>query len=186
VQGIINRNGAIEIFLDFRRLPRILLPLDSLEKLIFNNLSLVGRPISLVTVLGRTVDSLNSVIERRNELIETYKSKSLVPDEKDETLKSYFGFQQKTGHIDVEYNDLIQGMYSQTEDGIFFSQLICKDLYEHGEELVAKFKKSFRKGAPRISKPDFSKAEEAGLMPNIDKYADWSQMFAKRPDNTST
>jgi hypothetical protein len=175
-------NKEIEFGLDFRTLQRMTLPIDILQKRIFDNLSLVGRSISLVATLERTLDGLNVVIERRNKLIEAYKLKSLEPSEKEHTFNDYFGFRQRSGHIDSEYKDLIDGIESQTDDGIFFSQLLCRDLNEHGNELVAKFKKLSRSGAPRVNKPDFSKAEEAGLMPSGSKYTDWCQMFVKRTD----
>lgn len=75
---------------------------------------------------------------------------------------------------------MIDAIYNQTDDGIFFSQLLCKDLVEHGNQITVQLKKKFKKGAPRISEPDFDKAEKSDLMPNTDNYADWLTMFVKR------
>lgn len=52
----------------------------------------------------------------------------------------------------------------------------------HGDLLAASFKKQFGRDVPRITKPDFSKARDADLMPDDRNYADWLNMFVKRPD----
>jgi hypothetical protein len=78
---------------------------------------------------------------------------------------------------------MIQSIYLQTDGGIFFSQLLCKDLEEHGNQLAARFQKRFGKGAPRIAHPIFTNAEQEGLMPQSPIYDDWANMFVKRPDD---
>ena len=77
---------------------------------------------------------------------------------------------------------VVEAIYKQTDDGIFFGVQLCQELSEHGDRLAASFKKQFGKGAPRIAKPDFSKAKDAGLISNDGDYADWFNMFVKRKD----
>lgn len=117
--------------------------------------------------------SLSTSLEKRNQLIESYKLAN-VPI----SAPLYFGLPQD-GHINQDYPSTIEAIYSQTDDGIFFSQLLCKDLVEHGEQVTAKFKKKYGKVAPTINKPDFAKAEALSLMPKADNYADWVSMFVK-------
>ena len=79
----------------------------------------------------------------------------------------------------------MEAIFTQTDDGIFFSTKLCDDLIEHGDQLAASFKKRFGKGSPRITKPDFSKARDDDLMPSDGNYADWVNMFVKRTDRPS-
>jgi len=170
--------GVVEFHADYRTLTPLALPLSILQTQIFEKLSLHGRPIALVTTLIQSMDGLNVAIAKRNELIESYK-KSTLPH--NQLLALYFGF-SFGGQVNQEYPDLLEAIYRQTDDGIFFGAQLCQELSEHGDLLAASFKKLFGKGAPRIAKPDFSKARDAGLLPNDGDYADWFNMFAKRPD----
>jgi hypothetical protein len=96
-------------------------------------------------------------------------------------ISIYFGLPQgKSRVINLEYPALIDAIYRQTDDGIFFSKLLCSDLFEHNRRLAERFKRRFGKGAPAIiDKPDFTKAEAADLMPNDADYADWFTLFVK-------
>jgi hypothetical protein len=76
----------------------------------------------------------------------------------------------------------MQAIYAQTDDVIFFSSQLSKELSEHGDRLAESFKKQFGGNTPRITKPDFSKAKDADLMPDDRNYADWFNMFVKKPD----
>jgi hypothetical protein len=128
--------------------------------------------------LAQTVGALNVCIVKRNELVEYFKISPLPETQK---LAFYFGFpfgQQ----VNQEYSDTIEAIYRQTDDGIFFSSQLCSALSNHGDQLLASFKKRFGKGAPRIHRPDFAKAADADLMPNEKDYADWMSMFVKRLD----
>ncbi|MFZ1960036.1 MAG: hypothetical protein WAU63_02125 [Methylovirgula sp.] len=174
------RGGIFAFQADFRTLPEIDLPLAILQAQIFEKLSLEGRGLMLMTTLVQSVGGLNAAILRRNQLIELYKRNSLPRP----VLPSlYFGLAQNDGHIDQEYPDLISAIYTQNDDSIFFSQLLCNDLIEHGEKIFGSYEKQFGNGAPRISKPDFSKAEKAELMPPTGNYTDWLNMFVKHPPN---
>jgi hypothetical protein len=75
----------------------------------------------------------------------------------------------------------VRAIYSQTDDGIFFSYQLSIELVKHGERLAASFAKQFGKGAPQIFSPDFTKA--ADLMPSAEQYSNWVNMFVKRPDS---
>lgn len=173
----ISKDEIFNFLADFQTLSLPQLPVDILQKQVFEKLSLVGRPLSLATTLRQTVDSLSASLDKRNQLIESYKMSNAAI-----SAPLYFGLPQR-GRINQDYPSLIDAIYRQTDDGIFFSQLLCKDLAEHGEQIAAQFKKQFGKDAPTISKCDFGKAEKDNLMPNDDNYPDWFTMFVK---NTSS
>ena len=164
-------------------LPPFELPLDALRHQIFERLSLENRrPMMLVVSLSETVHGLNTSINNRNRLIGSYQEARISPDD---LLPLYFGLPQRSGHvIDQAYPALIEAIYRQTNDGIFYSKLLCDDLYAHNRELAARFQRRFGKVAPgTMDKPDFTTPERQGLMSDKADYADWLTLFreAKSP-----
>jgi hypothetical protein len=177
-------HGAVfEFHGDFRTIDTLSLPLLILQAQVFEKLSVQGRAILLLTTLDQSVKGLNEIIGKRNQLIETFKARP-PSSSSSELLALYFGFPFQ-GRTDQQYSDFVEGIYKQADDAIWFSAKLCSDLSAHGDALAATFKKKFGKGAPRIHKPDFAKANEENLMPSDDGYADWLSMFAKRPMPTS-
>lgn len=173
--GQISKDSEFYFTADMQTLSLPPLPVEILQAQVLEKMSIEGRPISLATTLGQTIHSLRSSLELRNQLIESYRAKEGV------SPAEYFGL-PLTGQINEMYPASIRAIYTQTDDGIFFSHLLCHDMIDHGNRIVELFKKNFKKGAPTISKLDFSKAEQLGLMPNAEDYADWSAAFLKRTD----
>jgi hypothetical protein len=168
--------GEVHFLADFRGLSHLDLPISLLQEQIFEKISVHGGAILLTTAVAQTVRALNLSIKERNNLIENFKARSLPVNE---LVALYFGFRfgERTNE---QYPNTIDAIYRQTDDAIFYSWQLCDDLSRHRDQLAASFEKRFGKGAPRIHKPDFSKAVEADLMPNESDYADWMSMFAKR------
>jgi len=177
--GQIPNNVIFQFQADLQTLETMLVPIGVLQKLVFEKISLNGRPLNLTSTLIRTVQSLNNSIQKRNQLIEIYRANSPMPSEL--LVMHYFGLPNSGGHIDNNYPSCIEFIYEQTDDCIFFSELLCKDLVAHGEQL----KKKFGKKAPKINKPDFNKAVDVGLMPDESKYSDWTNMFVKADEKNS-
>ena len=150
-----------------------LVPSEQLLKLIFDEISLNGRPLVLTTTLVRAIDGVNATLRRRNEVIAEHGATFAGNNEK--LIQLYFGLPDKEGHINTVYPDSVKGIHSQTDDCIYFSHLLIADLVIHGEKLRQKFGKK----APIINKPHFEKAFEEGLMPEEKDYKDWSAMFPK-------
>jgi hypothetical protein len=137
----------------------------------------------LVTALAETIHDLNTSIGNRNRLIASYKATNFTGDE---LLYLYFGLPRSGRRItNEEYPSLIEAIHRQTDDGIFFSRLLCNDLVDYNRELAAKYRRIFKKRAPAvIDKPDFTKPEEARLMPDEADYADWFNLFVKTGKST--
>ncbi len=177
--GQIPRDTIFPFTADLRSLFLPPFAIDTLRQLVFEKLSLdERRPLMLVTTLGETVHGLNTSIANRNELIASYKATNFAPNE---LLFLYFGLPHSGSRItNEEYPSLIDAIYRQTDDGIFFSKLLCGDLVEHNRRLVERFKQRFKKVAPTIiDKPDFTKPENAKLIPNDADYVDWFNLFVK-------
>ena len=163
---------------DLQSLPTSQLPTETLQKQVFEKLSVGGRPLSLVTSLIESTTLLNGSIEKRNQLIEQYKATSAVKDPK--FVLRYFGLPYGDGQINLDYPDTIDAIYNYTNAGIFFSHLLCGDLNQHGKVLSAEFKKRFGKGAPRVNEADFEKPKAAGLLPGNEGYSDWLNAFVTK------
>lgn len=170
--GQVRKDEEFHIIYDFQTLLSPLLPLDILQRQVFEELSLVGRPLRLTTTLYQTVQELSMSLEKRNQLIELYKGTNTI------SPALYFGFPQ-VGQVNQDYPSAVDAIYSQTDDGIFFSQLLSKDLVEHGNQLLMKLGRLSKKDLPVISTFDFTEAEITGYMPSSDNYTDWFTKFVK-------
>jgi hypothetical protein len=173
--GLIPPNTIFRFNADLQSLPKVLLPVDILQRQAFESLSLVGRPVALVTTLRQTVEALNESIEMRNRWIDAVKETG-----KEVPVEIYFGLPYGGGHINLELANYIEAIHAHTEGGIHFGYLLCRDLREHGLEARKQFQKSFRGEGPRINEPLFKRAEEEGLMPDPAQFADWETMFQRR------
>ena len=161
---------------DFKILNPMTMPGEILVKQVFEQISAGARAHTLTNTLIRTIDSLNQSIVSRNELIDTWKNTPEVLG--NNLIRFYFGLPDPNGHVDQSYPDSIDAICSLTDDCIFFSQLLCSDLAEHGERL----RKRLGKDAPKVNKPDWTKAVEGDLLPNPEDYEDWTKMFVKHGD----
>lgn len=173
--GQLPKDVAFELRMDLQTLSPQRLPIEILQRQLFEQLSLVGRPLNLATTLGQVLDGLEGSLEERNDLISSFKSNK-IPHGKSVPL--YLG-EPIENNLDRSHPDLIEAIYSYTDDGIFFSHLLCEDLIEHGLQVREAFEKKFKKGAPKVNKVDFSGVENSGLMPNKENYRSWHNMFLK-------
>jgi len=158
---------------DFKSISPLMLPLDLLQKQVFEKIPSNSKVLIITTTLTNAIQLLNDSIETRNDLIKTYKKNS--PIECDKLINLYFGCPDKHGNIDQHYPDTIDSIHRLTDDCIFFSNLLCKELYKHGSI----HKKEYGKNAPYINNPDFTKAEKHNLMPNSENYNNWNDMFIR-------
>lgn len=169
-QGSIPPQQPFEFEANFQTLLPIHVPIEVLHKLLFEKISVAGRPLTLVATLSQSIDVLNNSHERRNEIIAKCQANS--PLHPDVLASIYFGLPDRNGHIDRSYPDSVDAISNQTDDCIFFSKLLGEDLFEHGQQLA----KSFGKHSPPIQKVDFTKAEQNGLIPDTKLYVDWLSM----------
>lgn len=171
-QGLISRTSEYHFRANLMSLSLQHLPVDILQKEIFEKLSLSGRPISLATTLSQTLHNLQSSLAGRNQQIESYKANGI-------TAEKYFGL-PNNGQVDEMYSSLMKAIYMQTDEGIFYSHLLCQDMNKHGKDLLKRFNKHFKNGAPTISNVDFSASEIEGLMPDAKNFSDWFTAFREK------
>jgi hypothetical protein len=72
------------------------------------------------------------------------------------------------------------GLQNLTDDVIFFSHLLCKDLATHGNRVLEKFKSQFKGVPEQIHAIELSPEKTAGLMPPEEQYSEWLSGFRER------
>jgi hypothetical protein len=176
--GAISRESIFSFQADLQALPPVLTPTNVLQTLVFEKLSLNGRPLRSATTLPQVAHSLDDSIQKRNRLIEDYKANPSISQ--GEMERKYFGIRDKNGNTDRSYPDIIEAIYSHTDECIFFSKLLYEDLYDHGEQLRKRYTKAFGKDAPKINRIDFSAEEKEGLLPDEKNYQSWADGLVKK------
>jgi len=168
---LIKPEKQFELRADFQTISPLVLPVEILERQVFEKISTKARAQNLTSTLISTIQSLNSSINQRNKLIGLFKEQ--FPMEDGALVRFYFGLPDNNGHVDNNYPDSINAIYSQTDDCIFFSKLLCSDLHKHGISL----KEQLDNKSIVINKADFEIARNNDLLPDPENYNDWVEMF---------
>lgn len=166
-EGTIPMEQSFQLSLDLQSLQMPTLPVEILHKLLFEEISLEGRPLFLASNLPQSIDFLNDFIEKRNGIITNAVNNGQM------TIQQYLGLPSGRGVTDENYPTVLEGISLYTNDCIHFSHLLCEDLVAHGKKL----KKRLGREAPPLFTPDFTMADDLALMPNSKDYDDWSIMF---------
>lgn len=167
---------------DFRSLQMPLVPIDVLRTQVYEGISVTSRPLSLVATLSGVLADLEKTIQARNLFIERFRS--LGPGGEAQLPSLYFGLPYGGGHVNTEHSDLIENLSRLTDDVIFFSELLIKDLMEHGAHILDQYKKLGKVKKEKISSVDFTEARQLGLMPDEENYLNWLRGFSSeaQPD----
>lgn len=177
--GEISSDIPFELQADLRIVPIPAVPLDALRSLVYEKLSVSGRPLALVATLAGALSSLANTITNRNGLIASFKQ--LPPQACDAALPAlYFGRPYGEGHVSTEYLDTMTGLQNLTDDVIFFSYLLCKDLATHGNKVLNKFKSQFKGVLEQINAIELSPEKTAGLIPPDEQYSEWLSGFREK------
>ena len=172
-------NQGHEMRADLRLFPAPVVPIDTLKTLVFERISVYGRPLALVSVLEQSLTGLAQTIAHRGRLVQRFQS-GVIPMER--FAYHYFGLPQVSGETDQEYSDVVSAISSYTDDVAFFSSLLCQDLIKHGEQVRALVAKPSDMSVPKVSKADFSGPKAKGLLPSDKNYADWLAGFKEAAD----
>ena len=160
---------------DFRTLQMPLVPIDVLRTQVYDSISATGRPLALVAALTGAVASLADTIQKRNALIERFRG--LGPAGEAHLPAFYFGLPYGPGHVSTEFSDTVESLHSLTDDVIFFSELLGKDLVAHGNSILEQYRNVAKVKKEKISSVDLTEAREQGLMPDATNYNDWLRGF---------
>jgi len=160
---------------DFRSLQMPIVPIDVLRTQVYESISATGRPLALVAALVGAVASLDDTIQKRNALIE--RVRQLGPVGADQLPAFYFGLPYGPGHVSTEFSDTVDSLHNLTDDVIFFSELLGKDLIAHGNRILDQYKKAAKVKKEKIISVDYTDPRRQGLMPDAENYVDWLKGF---------
>lgn len=147
---------------------------EPLQRLIFNDIS-NEKVLRLFVALSQSVSNVHSMIKTRNQLVEEFRA---TQNPAAVLRYGYFGFRHPMGHIDDRYKSALAGLYTSTQDGIYFSMHLSLMLAAHAGELARRCKKEFRGPVPKAIKLDFTRLKERGLLPDSKDYPDWDVLLA--------
>jgi len=159
--------------------PAPALPIETLKRIVFQELSAVGRPLALVAAIDQSLIGLSAAIEQRDRLIQKFAAGE-IPEETHPHF--YFGLPLPGGHLHKEYPDLVEAIFSYNDDVAFFSYQLCNDLMKHGAKVKEGLTKNPSKRSPNVSEIDFSGPLKSGLLPPESQYRDWVNAFVERPE----
>ena len=166
--------------MDMRTYPAPIVPIETLKHIVFQEISAVGRPLALVAVIEQSLIGLSGAIAKRDQLIQRFVSGE-IPENKHAHF--YFGLPLQGGHLNQEYPDLVEAIYSYVDDLAFFSYQLCSDLMKHGAKVrEALIIKKPSKQVPHVSEADFSGPLKSGLLPPDSQYGDWVNAFVERSE----
>lgn len=149
------------------------LPISRLLQLVFEKMNATDKILGAVSVLEQTIVSLNEVVIRHTEMIKFIKENAA--DDPEEMAHLYFGLEADDGNQDSRHAQCVEAIYGYTNDIIFYSSELCKDLNKYGQGCLKKFKNKKIK----INNPNFSIAESRGLAPSREEYRHWLRSFGE-------
>jgi hypothetical protein len=169
---------VIPIVLDMQTLSPLIFPEDVLAKIIFEKCSLGGEALATVVWLSGAVDDLKYSINYRNKLISELQPKFATMNDL-QRIQIYVGAPVQ-GQVDGRLRQNVEALERQTDDCIFFSMHLAKELMRYGNRLRRR-NWMYKHGVKKFLPADWSIAEAQSLLPNEADYADWLSGFVPRP-----
>jgi hypothetical protein len=173
--GTVQPGTPFEFHADLLSLQMPLVPIESVKTLVYEKLSLNGRPLAAVSSLASSLDTLSLCISERNKLIEKFKN--LGPSSPAALPALYFGLPYGGGHVSTEYADIIEAIHRNTDDAVFFSKQLCEDLEKYGNQILETHKKSNKHTKLKINSAIFTIAESKNLIPARAEYEEWLSTY---------
>ena len=163
-------NSPPPISIDLRVVPSMTFPVVTLQRLLFDEISMSGRALALMTTLSETAAWLTNANAKRNEFVDQI---SRLPDATG-VAQLYFGAPSATGATNPDYQDAVNSVANHTDELIYFSATPANDIAAHARRLRASWVREFgTKHVPETAAVDFSAARQNGLMPDDAKFAEW-------------
>ena len=158
------------ISIDARVVPSLTFPIVTLQRLLFDRISLSGRSLALMTTLSETAAWLTNANAKRNELVEQIRRLT----DANGVAQLYFGAPPAAGVANQAYPDAVRAVGNHTDELIYFSSTLATDLAAHAQQLREAWGEAFgRRHLPEITTVDFTAARQNGLMPDDGKFAEW-------------
>ena len=167
--GTVPPRQIFNVNADLQTLKPLYSPVDQIQRLMFDQISITGAALFVLPILLATMQSLNESLEDRNRLVEEWKAnkpKNLV--------QLYLGLPDENV-VDQRYKMLVEAIYRQTDDVIAFSTMIGDALYDHAIAQRKKLRERFKIEGPVVTKIDFSRFSK--FIPPAKEYENFAKMF---------
>ena len=156
--------------IDMRSVPSLTFPVVTLQRMLFDRISMSGRSLALMTTLSETAAWLTNANAKRNELVEQIRR---LPNAS-AVAQAYFGAPSATGAAHADYPEALRAVGAHTDELIWFSSTLATDLAAHAQRLRDAWIKEFGRGhLPEVTTVDFAAARQNGLMPDDGRFAEW-------------
>lgn len=169
-----SQENAIRVQAHFQTIPKNLLPVVALETMMMEKISINTRAVATFVALQDAISNFEEAKLMRSDVINEFKAAGGY------TPFLYYGLPSRTERgiqRDSRYHDSMRGIKQYLDDGIFFGNLLSKDLEKYGEELGAKYKKLYNSAPPKMNKVNFDNAAFQGLLPFSEEYKSWLAGF---------
>jgi hypothetical protein len=165
---------------DLRTISPIWVPTQSLERQVFEKISIRGRALAAAVDLVGATDGLEKSIRYREELISEIKQQS--PWQPLPLALKYYGLRTPDGVIDERFQSNLLALHAQTDDCIFFARTLGENLFEYGSQLRRRNAWKFAFALPKMARENWAFAEAAGLLPDPGLYENWLRGFPRPPN----
>ena len=160
---------------DLNTITPIIIPIQALERHVFDKVSAPPRALAALVELIGSFDALDKIIKHRSDLI-----KEMREDRKAITPERYFGYMAEDGVIDENFKGTVEAIYIQTDNCIFYSKVLADEIQAyHNRKRTASW--HYRLGIRKLKAADWSIAERKGLVPLNDGFAEWLRGFQEEP-----
>jgi hypothetical protein len=168
--GTIAPNAAFHYERDMETVVPPFSPVEELKRVLLDKIEF-GRAHIILTPLLQSIDGMRVALLVRNEWIDT--KKTAPQDDVTQRFidEQYFGVRSHDGRLDRIYPDSVKAIGRLNDSCIGFTLAIIHALDKHGQPLREKYGSQ----APKITIPNFAKAEAMGLVPDMALYAAWGQ-----------
>lgn len=147
--------------------------LDLLETHALLEMTATGRILHLYSALAQTVQSLNYVIEQRNEF-----AAEASRLDKQELSSRLFGLPLPDGSIDDRYGHNVRAIGKLTDDCIYFSIKLMQQLESHGSRVRQLYVRRHDRNAPQVDRVRL--LEKQALLPEFRTYRRWEDALATK------
>jgi hypothetical protein len=168
----------VECSMELQTLPISKVPIDRLEAVVFEKLSVDSKSLNLTIEINKSIDALNTTLSVRNDLIKKWMDEGDAVGNQERTFR-YLGIHTQNG-ADETYKQTLFAIEKYCDDCIYFTMLLAKALNEHGNKVRRNRYRIFRP-LPKIAKADYSSERAKRLLPDPKEYEDWESGFVPHP-----
>lgn len=180
VRAYANRGQAlgqpIRILLDMQTLTPIWFPTEQLIKNIFEKCVVNGEGMATAIALRGSAESLNLAIKYRNELVDEFRKNG--PAAEIDKIRMYVAARMPNGVEDTRFETSVNGVYQQTDDGIFFAQRLEGIVVRTSKRLRRRYWSHRFDRELTLEISNWKLAED--LMPSETDYANWTRGFQRK------